>query len=224
MKYIFGMLIGVCCFTQTHGQKLKTANDSLSYALGQDICASLKKMEIPLEKDKFLLAISHILEGKKQLIPEEKRGEVLNSGLERVEKERIAAKKKASEEFFAKNKKNPKIVETKEGLQYEVLTEGSGIRPKLDDRILVHYTGKVYNGETFDDSYKRGEPLELNLQGVIEGWKIGIPLMREGAKYRFYIPYNLGYGERGSGPIPAFSTLIFDVELIDIKSTKEDAV
>ncbi|MBQ5656475.1 MAG: FKBP-type peptidyl-prolyl cis-trans isomerase, partial [Bacteroidaceae bacterium] len=105
----------------------------------------------------------------------------------------------------------------KSGLQYEILTEGTGKQPKATDTVRCHYEGSLINGSVFDSSYKRGEPAEFGLSQVIPGWTEGVQLMKEGAKYRFYIPYLLGYGENGAGSsIPPYSTLIFDVELIKV--------
>ena len=132
-----------------------------------------------------------------------------------VEK-RNAELKKPGEEFLASLKSNPAVKATPEGVLYEVLVEGTGSQPKATDEVKVHYAGYLINGEKFDSSYDRGEPINLRLNQVIEGWKIAVPLMKVGSKYKLYVPYNLAYGERDSGKIPAFSTLIFEIELLDI--------
>ena len=119
--------------------------------------------------------------------------------------------------FLEENAKKEGVVTTKSGLQYEILTEGTGKQPKATDTVRCHYEGSLINGSVFDSSYKRGEPAEFGLSQVIPGWTEGVQLMKEGAKYRFYIPYLLGYGENGAGSsIPPYSTLIFDVELIKV--------
>ena len=103
------------------------------------------------------------------------------------------------------------------GLQYQVLKEGDGKKPKATDKVRCHYEGTLINGTVFDSSYKRGEPAVFPLNQVIAGWTEGLQLMQEGAKYRFFIPYNLAYGERGAGAsIPPYAALVFDVELIDV--------
>lgn len=120
--------------------------------------------------------------------------------------------------FLAENAKKPNIKTTASGLQYEVLAPGTGTKsPSASDNVTVHYKGTTIDGKEFDSSYSRGEPTSFRLNQVIAGWTEGVQLMTEGAKYRFYIPSDLAYGERGAGPISANSTLIFDVELIKIQ-------
>ena len=119
--------------------------------------------------------------------------------------------------FLEANGKKDGVVTTKSGLQYMVLTEGTGRSPKATDKVRCHYEGTLINGTVFDSSYQRGEPADFPLNGVIPGWTEGVQLMKEGSKFRFFIPYLLGYGERGAGSsIPPYSTLIFDVELIKV--------
>ena len=119
--------------------------------------------------------------------------------------------------FLQDNKKNEGIVETKSGLQYKVITAGSGAKPKADSEVEVHYRGTLIDGTEFDSSYKRGEPISFKLNQVIAGWQEGLQLMSKGAKWQLFIPSNLAYGERGAGPIGPNETLVFDVELLDIK-------
>ena len=126
--------------------------------------------------------------------------------------------KAAGVAFLAENAKKTNIASTDSGLQYEILTPGTGTTsPKATDNVTVHYKGTTIDGKEFDSSYSRGEPTSFPLNGVIPGWTEGVQLMKEGAKYRFYIPSELAYGERGAGPIAPNSTLIFDVELIKIQ-------
>ncbi|GEM68947.1 peptidyl-prolyl cis-trans isomerase [Sphingobacterium mizutaii NBRC 14946 = DSM 11724] len=224
MKYILGIFFCLAISSQSQAQAFSNANDSLSYALGQDLGSYIKKMDLPINKAKLLQAIGDVLEGKEPLFKDEDREQIIRDGLQKIQDEKSAGLKKSAEDFLTKNKSRAGVKVTAEGVQYEVLKEGTGLNPSITDTVKVHYIGKVHTGETFDNSYERGEPLDLELDNVIEGWKIGIPLMKKGAKYRFFIPYNLGYGERGSGPIPPYSTLIFDVELLDIKSPNENAI
>ena len=121
--------------------------------------------------------------------------------------------------FLEANGKREGVTTTKSGLQYEVLTPGKGERsPKATDTVVCHYEGRLVSGKVFDSSYERNQPAEFGLNQVIPGWTEGLQLMSEGAKFRFYIPYLLGYGEQGAGPsIPPYSTLVFDVELISVK-------
>ncbi|RYZ56048.1 MAG: FKBP-type peptidyl-prolyl cis-trans isomerase [Sphingobacteriales bacterium] len=121
------------------------------------------------------------------------------------------------QKFLEENGKRPEVTTTASGLQYEVLTEGQGQRPSgPSSRVTVHYEGRLINGSVFDSSYKRNQPATFGLNQVISGWTEGVQLMPQGSKYRFYIPSELGYGSRGAGSIPPNSTLIFDVELLQI--------
>ena len=125
---------------------------------------------------------------------------------------------KAGEDFLAENAKKENIVTLPSGLQYEVLVEGNGKKPKAIDQVRCHYEGRLIDGTKFDSSYDRKEPAVFGLNQVIAGWTEGVQLMSEGSKYRFFIPYNLAYGERGAGAsIPPFSALVFDVELLEVK-------
>ncbi|WP_156309416.1 FKBP-type peptidyl-prolyl cis-trans isomerase [Sphingobacterium endophyticum] len=224
MKYIIGIFFCLALTSNSQAQALSNANDSLSYALGQDLGSYIKRMDLPLNKAKLLQAIGDVLENKEPVFKDEERESIIRTGLQKIQDEKNAGLKKAAQDFLDKNKTKAGVKVTAEGVQYEVLNEGTGLKATLNDTVTVHYIGKVYTGETFDNSYERGEPLDLDLNSVIEGWKIGVLLMNKGSKYRFYIPYTLGYGERGSGPIPPYSTLIFEVELLDIKSPNENAI
>jgi FKBP-type peptidyl-prolyl cis-trans isomerase len=118
--------------------------------------------------------------------------------------------------FLAENSRKPGVVITATGLQYEVVEEGRGARPEASDTVRVNYEGRLIDGIVFDSSYERGQPVEFPLDMVIPGWTEGIQLMSVGSKYKLYIPSELAYGPDGGGPIPPYSTLIFDVELLDI--------
>ena len=127
------------------------------------------------------------------------------------------ALKAEGEQYLAENAKKPGVVTLPSGLQYQVLREGNGKKPKATDNVRCHYEGMLVDGTLFDSSIQRGEPATFPLNGVIAGWTEGLQLMQEGAKYRFFIPYHLGYGERGAGgSIPPFAALVFDVELIEV--------
>ena len=132
--------------------------------------------------------------------------------------ERFKGTREEGEKYLAENAKKDGVVTLPSGLQYQVLKEGNGRKPKATDTVKCHYEGMLVDGTMFDSSIQRGEPAEFPLNGVIRGWTEGLQLMQEGAKYRFFIPYHLGYGEQGAGAaIPPFAALIFDVELIEVK-------
>ncbi len=128
-----------------------------------------------------------------------------------------ATVRQEGEEFLAENVKKDGVKVLKSGLQYKVITEGTGKKPKATDKVKCHYEGKFLNGSKFDSSYDRNEPAVFGLNQVIAGWTEGLQLMSEGSKYELYIPYTLGYGETGApGAIPPYSTLIFTVELLEV--------
>ena len=130
--------------------------------------------------------------------------------------QQIKDNKTLGREFMEENAKNDSVVQTTSGLQYMVLKEGTGAKPGPTDKVTVHYTGRLLDGTVFDSSVQRGEPATFALNQVIPGWTEGLQLMDEGSKYMLYIPYNLGYGEQQAGSIPPGSTLIFEVELLEI--------
>jgi len=143
--------------------------------------------------------------------------QMLNQYFEKQAKEQAQQAIAEGKVFLEENARRPEVTQTKSGLQYEVLSEGSGRSPKATDTVRCHYEGRLLDGSVFDSSYQRGEPADFGLNQVIAGWTEGVQLMKEGAKYRFFIPYLLAYGERGAGSsIPPYSTLVFDVELIKV--------
>lgn len=192
--------------------------DKLSYALGLGIGQQLASMNIEtLNVDDFAQAIKDVLKGSDLVISHAEAQQMVTKYFQEKEEQASKAAREMGENFLAENAKKEGVVVLPSGLQYTVLTEGSGKKPKATDKVRCHYAGTLIDGTEFDSSYKRGEPADFPLNGVIAGWTEGVQLMGEGAKYRFFIPYNLAYGERGAGAqIPPYSTLIFDVELIKV--------
>lgn len=195
---------------------LKSSSDSLSYALGVDVAKNLKNAGFEITSEVFLNGLNTALKGDSLLLTEDQNMNVIQREFRKASDRRNTELKKPGEEFLAKNKQRSEVKTTQEGVQYEVLKEGMGTQPTPDSEVEVHYKGTLIDGTQFDSSYDRNESLTLNLSRVIEGWKIGIPLMKVGSKYKFYVPYNLAYGERATGSIPAYSALIFEVELLSI--------
>ena len=200
--------------------------DKLSYALGHNIGHQLFGMGLQksLDIDDFAAGIADVLhENTPKMTPEEVH-EVLEHYFAELEQrqeteaaERGAAAKAEGEAFLAENKKKASIVTTPSGLQYEIVKEGTGHQPKASDTVRCHYEGTLIDGTVFDSSYRRGVPAEFGLRQVIAGWTEGVQLMKEGSIFKFYIPYNLAYGERGAGAdIPPYAALIFKVELIKV--------
>ena len=185
--------------------------NKISYALGLGIAHQLKSMGIEdFSVEDFSQSVSDVLADKTPAMTNREAQEP------RVDAEKAIAEGKV---FLEANGKREGVTTTKSGLQYEVLTPGKGERsPKATDTVVCHYEGRLVSGKVFDSSYERNQPAEFGLNQVIPGWTEGLQLMSEGAKFRFYIPYLLGYGEQGAGPsIPPYSTLVFDVELISVK-------
>ena len=200
--------------------------DKLSYALGIGIGSQLAGMGAKeLNIDDFAQAIKDVISGSELKVDNaEAQTLVQNFFQEQEAKQQAAAAeagkaaKAAGEAFLAENGKKEGVVTLPSGLQYQVLKEGDGKKPSATDQVVCHYEGTLIDGTVFDSSYQRNQPATFGLNQVIAGWTEGVQLMQEGAKYRFFIPYNLAYGERGAGAqIPPFATLVFDVELIEVK-------
>lgn len=193
--------------------------DKVSYALGIGIGRQLADMGAnDIVTEDFAAAMKDVLTGAQLQIDETEAQAMVQEYLQRKGEERLKNVKAEGEAFLANNAKKEGIVTLPSGLQYQVLQEGNGKSPKATDQVKCHYEGTLINGKVFDSSYRRGEPATFPLNGVIAGWTEGLQLMKEGAKYRFFIPFNLAYGTRGAGQdIPPYATLIFDVELIEVK-------
>lgn len=199
--------------------------DKVSYALGLGIGRQLAQMGATgLDIDDFATAIKDVLAGAELKIADREAQAIVQEFFRRQEAKANAAmaekgkKAKAEgEQYLADNASKEGVVTLPSGLQYKVLREGNGRKPKPTDKVKCHYEGFLIDGTVFDSSIQRGEPAVFPLNQVISGWTEGLQLMQEGAKYRFFIPYHLGYGERGAGAsIPPFATLVFDVELIEV--------
>jgi len=199
--------------------------DKVSYALGLGIGHQLCDMGAKsLNIDDFAQAIKDVIAGKTPQIGEREAQAIVQDFFANQEKqqrakaaEKFKENKANGEKYLADNAKKEGVRVLPSGLQYMVLKEGKGKSPVATDQVKCHYEGMLVDGTLFDSSIQRGQPATFPLNGVIAGWTEGLQLMQEGAKYRFFIPYHLGYGERGAGQsIPPFSALIFDVELIEV--------
>ncbi|GJG36358.1 MULTISPECIES: FKBP-type peptidyl-prolyl cis-trans isomerase [Prevotella] len=193
--------------------------DKLSYSLGLGIGRQLSQLGAKnINVDDFAQSIKDALSGKEPAVSDEEAQQIVNQFFVEQEKVKSAAAKAEGENFLAENGKKEGVVTLPSGLQYTVLREGNGKRPSATDTVECDYEGTLINGKVFDSSYRRGEHATFPLNQVIAGWTEGLQLMQEGAKYRFFIPYNLAYGERGAGrDIPPYAALIFDVELHKVK-------
>jgi FKBP-type peptidyl-prolyl cis-trans isomerase FklB len=226
MKYLLTTLLGIAfLFSVCHAQgklELRDQKDKESYSLGYQFGQNLKSQGVDLNLDVYTSGMRDAFGGKD---PQMTLGEI-RSTIASLQQRLMAAQQKEqaaknlveSKAFLAENGKKEGIKTLPSGLQYKVLTAGSGKTPKAEDNVTVNYKGTLINGTEFDSSYKRGQPASFQVKGVIKGWTEALQLMKEGSKWQLFIPPELGYGERGAGPlIPPNSTLIFEVELIAVK-------
>ncbi len=214
-------------------KQLNTENDKMSYSLGMDVAASLVGMPFEFDKDALLLGINDILNQEQPRLPQEEFVELMQKFQTIMQEEQQKAQaaqaevmgeakegnEAAAQEFFGKNAKEIDVLTTESGLQYKIVTAGTGATPKAEDKVQVHYTGTLPDGTVFDSSVERGTPAEFPLNQVIPGWTEGLQLMQVGGKNTFFIPAELAYGDRGAGPqIGPGQMLIFEVELLNILS------
>ncbi|MBL7734726.1 MAG: FKBP-type peptidyl-prolyl cis-trans isomerase [Chitinophagaceae bacterium] len=222
------ILIGLISFAQTKkpapakpaaaaAPVLKNAIDSFSYALGLSMAGFYKEQGVEnINSQLVVRALSDAKTGK-PLLDEAALNNAIISHVQNAKSAKAAENKKQGEAFLAANKTQPGVVTLPSGLQYKILKEGSGEKPGPADKVKVHYEGSLIGGKIFDSSIERGEPIELNVNGVIAGWTEALKLMPVGSKWKLFIPSELGYGDNNAGPdIKPGSTLIFDVELLDI--------
>ncbi len=204
---------------------LKTEAEKLSYAMGMDFGSMLRMQDIEIDPAVFADGLNDAFTGEDTVLTDEEAQEVLQAFQQKLRDKQMAEMQAAQEEnqrageaFLEENAQKEGVKETESGLQYEVVEEGDGSSPAPTDEVTVHYVGTTIDGETFDSSRERGQPATFQLNKVIPGWTEGLQLMKEGAHYKFYIPSDLAYGSRGAPPaIEPNSTLIFDVELLEVK-------
>lgn len=192
--------------------------DKVSYALGLSIGNNFQNSGIKdLQVEDFIKGLTDVMEEKQPAITYDEAKEVINEYFIKLQKEKMEINKKAGEEFLHINKGRAGVVELPSGLQYQVLKQGNGAKPSATDKVKCHYHGTLINGTIFDSSVQRGQPAVFGVNQVIPGWVEALQLMPVGSKWRLFIPSNLAYGEHGAGEmIEPNSTLIFDVELLDI--------
>ncbi len=204
---------------------LATEKEQVSYMVGMAMARQLQPMKDELDLETVTKAIKTSFAGEKLLLTDQQASEISENYGRKMQAKQIEEmlkkakdNKEAGDKFLAENGKKPGVTTTASGLQYQVITEGKGAKPKSSDVVRVNYKGTLLDGKTFDSTYERNEPAMFQLEQVVPGWKEGIALMPVGSKYRFWIPSSLGYGEQGTpgGPIGPNATLVFEVELLDI--------
>jgi len=207
-------------FGQDKSTPLKDSKDKVSYSIGLNIGLNLKKQNVSINPDTFVLGLKDALAGKPQMTDEQVKETMTAFEKEMIDKQKAAGVKNGAdgEKFLAENKKKEGVKATASGLQYKVVKEGTGAQPKEKDTVMANYRGTLIDGTEFDSSYKRGQPATFPVSGVIKGWTEALQMMKVGSKYQLFIPAKLAYGERAIGPdIGPNSTLIFEVELLDVK-------
>lgn len=200
---------------------LKNRTDSVSYAIGILDGSFFKNQGLDKVNGTVLgKAFQDALSGKPLMSPEQ-CNDLLRAEMERMKLSKVQPTIDEGKKFLAENRKKAGVKETASGLQYEVITMGTGPKPVDTSNVKVHYHGTLLDGKVFDSSRDRGEPITFNLQQVIAGWVEGLKLMPAGSRFKLYVPYNLGYGLQGNGPIPGGAVLVFDLELLDIVSNQQ---
>jgi FKBP-type peptidyl-prolyl cis-trans isomerase FkpA/FKBP-type peptidyl-prolyl cis-trans isomerase FklB len=223
-----GLVLAVLIFTtNTWAIELDTEQKKLGYIIGMDIGKSLKDQGTEVDLDSLMSAIRSTYNGEELAMTTEEAAQVRKEYIEKRQAEQQAQAAAAGQtnlvagqEFLAENATKEGVQTTASGLQYKVITMGEGAKPLATDTVKVHYRGTLLDGTEFDSSYARNEPISFGLNRVIAGWTEGVQLMPIGSKFMFYIAPDLAYGEGGGGPIPPNSTLIFEVELLDIETAE----
>jgi len=228
MKLVWTAALGVVLMVSQVGaadKALETKKDKISYIIGFDIGTNMKKQSVDVDADILLKGMKDALQGGKSALSEEESRAIMTAfnqemTAKRAEEAKVIGdkNKKEGEAFLAENTKKEGVKTLPSGLQYKVITEGTGKTPKATDTVTVQYKGTLIDGTEFDSSYKRGQAASFPVNGVIKGWTEALQLMKEGAKWQLFIPSSLAYGERGAGAaIGPNATLIFEVELISVQ-------
>lgn len=225
--------IAICCAAQLcyGGEKTAPADEKgkESYSLGYQVGTNIKRDDVDLDLNVFLSAVRDALEGKEAAMAPDQMQTAMKQLRQRMSalqarryEERAAKNVTEGKEFLAANQSKEGIKTLPDGLQYKVLKEGDGASPKATDTVTVNYRGNLLDGTEFDNSYSRGEPVTVRVDGVIPAWTEALPLMKVGSKWQLFVPAKLAYGERQFGRIPPNSTLLFEVELLSIKKNPSD--
>src|SRR2546429_3154109 len=224
MKYfiliVSASLVALPLFGQEKSPQLKDQKDKVSYSIGMNIGFNLSRQKVDINPDILAAGIKDSIAGKPQLTQDQVKDVMAQFEKDMEQKQKQAGEKNKTEgaKFLEENKKKPGVKTTASGLEYKVEKDGTGAQPKPTDMVTVNYRGTLIDGTEFDSSYKRGQPATFPVTGVIKGWTEALQLMKVGSKLHLFIPANLAYGEQGRPGIPPSSALIFEVELMDVKS------
>ncbi|HTD94412.1 MAG TPA: FKBP-type peptidyl-prolyl cis-trans isomerase [Chitinophagaceae bacterium] len=200
---------------------LGTLNDSASYAMGISLASFYKQQGITKINTALVSkAINDVINGKPLQLDEQTANNVMNKCISEVQESKSRPNIAAGEAFLKTNQARAGVKTTATGLQYEVMREGTGEKPQAGDSVTVNYKGALIDGTEFESSYTRGAPITFRLDQVIPGWTEGLQLMSIGSKYKFFVPYTLGYGPIENGPIPGGSALVFEVEMLEVMKVK----
>ena len=221
-------LLAACCLlsaTAAIGQELATDEQKLSYAIGYQIGTDFESRGLDVDIETVVRAMRDAVGEREPAVPEQEMVALLRAMQERIQaaqlekfKQLAEENKQKSEQFLADNKAKKNIVVLPSGVQYRVIEEGTGRRPTLESEVVVHYRSSTMNGLEFDSSFARGEPVPLQVNQVIKGWQEVLPLMKAGAMWQVFVPPELAYGIRGQRPVGPNEALVFDINLVEVKS------
>jgi len=222
MKFVgiaaLAVLLMSCQGNTQNKSDMKTQKDTVSYGIGLNIGKNLKAQSIDIDPNLLLQGVKDQMAGAKTLITEEQAQAAIMSMQQQGMAKQLEKNKKEGEAFLAENKKKDGVKITASGLQYKIIKDGTGPKPKADSRVTVNYRGTLVDGTEFDSSFKRGQPAEFAVSEVVKGWSEAMQMMSVGSKWEIYFPPDLGWGERGAGAaVPPNATVIFEVELLGIK-------
>ena len=224
------VLLAICSgFSTLQAKEIKrliTEKDKVSYSIGLNIGKSFQQQSIDINVAALMKGVEDAIKGSGQLLTDAEIREVMTTFQKRMmakkenqDKEKAGKNLTEGKAFLEKNKTRKGVTTLPSGLQYEVMRQGKGAKPTLTDTVMTNYKGTLISGQEFDSSYKRGKPTTFPVNGVIKGWTEALQLMKTGAKWKLYVPSDLAYGPRSTGPtIGPNSTLIFEIELVEIKS------
>jgi len=224
---ILGLLFLTIAVAAQDASQLKTQKEKVSYALGMQMGKEFQKQSVDLDLPTLVKGLTEAFDGTKTLLTEDEMHVILANAREEFRQKQAAIREEKSEatllegeKFLAENKNKEGVISLPSGLQYKILTEGTGKKPEIDEKVICNYRSTLIDGTEFDSSEKHSGPVTLPLRGVIEGWKEALLMMTEGSKWQIFVPPHLAYGKQGSGlVVPANATLVFELELVAVEES-----